>query len=79
MQAIRKYCEVHNGKVVVNMPKDFDSKKVEVIIIAEKGEKKASKEDDQKLSELLLKGPTLSKKEIDEWEEALKKMREWKE
>jgi len=79
MQAIRKYCEVHNGKVVVNMPKDFDSKKVEVIIIAEKEEKKSSKQDNQELSELLLKLPNLSKKEIDEWEKDLKKMREWKE
>ena len=75
MQAIRKYCEVHNGKVVVNIPKDFNSKKVEVIIIAEKGEKKASKEE---LTELLLKGPTWSEEELKAFNDSRDHFNKWR-
>ncbi|MCH8319146.1 MAG: hypothetical protein IIA88_11750, partial [Bacteroidetes bacterium] len=71
----RKYCEVHNGKVVVNIPKDFNSKKVEVIIIAEKEEKKSSK---QELTELLLKGPTWSEEELKAFNEAREHFNKWR-
>ena len=75
MQTIRKYGEVKNGQVVIKMPKKFKSKKVEVIIypVDESKDKKS-----QDLSEILLNGPTLTNKELEEIENISKWMSEWK-
>lgn len=75
MQAIRKYCEVHNGKVVINIPKNFTSKKVQIIILPAEEEKKSSKKE---LTELLLKGPTWSEEELKAFNDSREHFNKWR-
>lgn len=71
MQAIREIKKIKDKKIVVNLPEDFQAKEVEVIIlpVVHKKRKKRS----QKVSALLLKGPLLSKREI----ENIKDIQSW--
>ncbi len=75
MQAIRVVKEIKDKKIVVDVPKSFRTKRAEVIILpfVQKNKKRL-----EKLSELLLKGPSLSKQEIRKIKNAIKWMGEWK-
>ena len=75
MQAIRVVKEIKDKKIVVDVPKSFRTKRAEVIILpsVQKNKKRLDK-----LSELLLKGPSLSKQEIRKIKNARKWMGEWK-
>lgn len=70
MQAIREIKEIKDKKIVIYLPERFKAKKVEIIILPlfQKGKKKM-----KRISELLLKGPVLSKKEI----EKIKGVEDW--
>jgi hypothetical protein len=57
MQVLREFKKVINGQLIINLPKDFDGKEVEIIILSVEDEKK---EEKQSLSSLLLKGPEFS-------------------
>jgi hypothetical protein len=75
MQAIREIKEIKDKKIVINLPERFKAKEAEIIIlpIIQKGEKKM-----KKISELLLKGPVLSNKEIEEIKGVEDWFAEWK-
>ncbi len=62
MQALREIKEIKDKKIVIDLPERFKAKEIEIIIlpIVRKGKRKM-----KKISELLLKGPVLSKKEIE--------------
>ena len=75
MQAIRVVKEIKDKKIVIDVPKSFRTKKAEVIILpfVQKNKKRL-----EKLSDLLLKGPSLSKQEIRKIKNVRKWMGEWK-
>jgi len=75
MQEIRAIKDIKDKKIVVDVPKSFRAKRAEVIIVpfVQKNKKRLDK-----LSELLLKGPSLSKQEIRKIKNARKWMGEWK-
>ncbi|MBW8048767.1 MAG: hypothetical protein FVQ77_00190 [Cytophagales bacterium] len=75
MQAISKYSEVKNGQVVIKIPKNFTSKKVQIIILPTEEEKKSSK---QELTELLLKGPTWSEEELKAFNDSRDHFNKWR-
>ena len=63
MQAIREIKKIKDKKIVVNLPENFQAKEVEVIIppvVHKKGKKQSPK-----VSDLLLKVPLLSQREIE--------------
>ncbi len=75
MQAIREIKEIKNRKIVIDLPERFKAKEVEIIILPliQKGKKKM-----KRISELLLKGPVLSKREIEKIKSVKNWFNEWK-
>lgn len=75
MQAIREIREITDKKIVINLPKRFKAKEVEVIIlpVIQKGKRKV-----KNLTEFLVKGPLLSRQEIEKIKRAKKWLGEWK-
>lgn len=75
MQALREIKEIKDKKIVIDLPERFKAKKVEIIILPliQKSKKKM-----KKISELLLKGPALSKKEIEKIKSVENWFDEWK-
>ena len=75
MQVIREIKKIKDKKIVVDIPEDFQGKKVEIIIlpVAHKNKKRLLK-----LSGILLKGPSLNRKEIENIKGIQYWLREWK-
>ena len=75
MQVIREIKKIKDKKIVVDIPEDSQAKKVEIIIlpVAHKNKKRFLK-----LSDILLKGPSLNRKEIENIKGIQYWLREWK-
>ena len=75
MQVIREIKKIKDKKIVVDIPEDFQAKKVEIIIlpVAHKNKKRLLK-----LSGILLKGSLLNRKEIENIKGIQYWLREWK-
>lgn len=75
MQALREIKEIKDKKIVIDLPERFKAKEIEIIIlpIVRKGKRKM-----KKVNELLLKGPVLSKKEIEKIKGVENWFNEWK-
>ncbi len=63
MEAIKRIEKIKNGQIVIDLPPDFEAKEVEVTILPLKPV--PSKKE---LLELLLNAPTLTEKELEEFE-----------
>ncbi len=73
MIAIREIQDVKSGGVTITLPPDFHAKRVEIIILPV--EEPATKI--QNLQELLLKAPTLTEKELQEFHHVREWMNQW--
>ena len=69
MKAIRKIEEVKSGSVTIDLPADFNAKKVEIIVLPIED----SENGRQSLQDLLLEAPTLTEDELQEYQ----KVRDW--
>lgn len=72
MQVHKQIKKVKNRKITIDIPENLDGEEVEVVIIP------IDKISQKKLKGLLLSGPTLSEKEIEEYEQVSKWIREWR-
>lgn len=73
MQVMREYKKVKNSKVLINLPKEMEGKKVEVIILPfDTTKEKLS------LNKLLLNGPTFGAAEIKSMRDVRTWMDKWK-
>ena len=68
MIAIRQIHTIKSGAITIQIPADFPSKQVEIILLPIE-EKKGKAKD---LRKLLLAAPTLTETEIQEYEQTLK-------
>ena len=74
MQAIRQYSEVINGRIQIDLPKDFTAKRVELIILSAE-EPEAPVEDFQ---HFLLNSPEMTDEEFQAIEEKRRHIRQWR-
>ncbi|MEQ8172453.1 MAG: hypothetical protein ABRQ38_26460 [Candidatus Eremiobacterota bacterium] len=63
MQAIREFKRVEHGQIIIDLPEDFTSEEVEVIILPMEN-KKNEIERKERLRNLLLNGPTINKNTV---------------
>ena len=68
MEVIREIKKVKNHQVLIDLPNIYENEEVEIIILPLKNKKR-----DESFSELLLKGPVWSEKEVESFEENLQK------
>jgi hypothetical protein len=73
MEAIRKFADVISGSIKIDLPPDFQAKKVEIIILPIE----ESENSGQSLQELLLEAPTLSEAELQEYDDVRKSIDKW--
>jgi hypothetical protein len=73
MIAIRQVHTIKSGKVTIQIPPDFPSKQVEIIVLPVE-EKKGKTKD---LRKLLLAAPTLTEVESQEYEKVREWMNQW--
>jgi len=71
MNAIRKIEDVKSGSIKIDLPADFQGKRVEIIILPID----ESENGRQNLQDLLLEAPTLTEDELQEY----KSIRDWDE
>ena len=75
MRVIREIKRIKDKKIVVDLPEGFQAKEVEVIILPIVCK---SKKRPRKLSDILLKWPSLNRKEIENIKGIQYWLREWK-
>ena len=71
MDALRFFSVIKDRKITLDIPPDFTSENVEIIILPLKNKK-------GKLKELLLEGPVWSEEDIEEIEKVSEGFRNWK-
>ena len=69
MKAIRKIEHVKSGSVTIDLPANFNAKKVEIIVLPVEDSKNVR----PRLEDLLLEAPTLTDDELREYQ----KVRDW--
>lgn len=69
MQAFKQHSKIKNGKIIIDVPPDFDAEEVEIIILPLEKSLKSKRE---RLKKLLLSAPTLTEEEIAEIENVKK-------
>lgn len=74
MQALREIKNVKDRKVVIDLPDDFRSEKVEVIVLPYVQKDTETK----KLSEILMEGPVLEEDDIKAFLAVREDMKKWK-
>lgn len=77
MQAIREFKRVEHGQIIIDLPENFTSEEVEVIILPVEN-KKSEIERKKRLRNLLLKGPVINENTVKEIEELKTWYKEWK-
>ncbi|OHD13670.1 MAG: hypothetical protein A2086_01120 [Spirochaetes bacterium GWD1_27_9] len=76
LSAIREHLQVIDNKIIINLPKNFPSKYVEVIVIPD--ENKIEQNTNKELLNLLKNGPTLNEEDFKEYNEVKQWMNSWK-
>lgn len=76
MQAFREIKKVKEKKISITLPPGFKAEVVEIIILPADDNKKKNKK--KSISELLLKGPTLSEEDINAIYKTKNLIDEWK-
>lgn len=74
MKILREIKKVTNNKVLINLPDNFSADRVEIIVVPILNKKRKNR---SKLRDLLLNGPTFSKKEIEDFKNPGLWMRKW--
>ncbi len=73
MNEIKKITEVKSGSITIDLPDEFNEKKVEIIISPIED----NEENHQSLQKLLLNGPTLTDDELQEYQRVRDWMNQW--